>query len=221
MIFPQTLFSLNLTIFHRYLWGWLFGVVFFILCIYVRLLRESRFFKLTGARYSKLEVLCSLLPSLIVICLMLPSLYLLYRRNMLDTARELTLKVVGHQWYWNYEYCDFSDLAFERFMSGLEDLGPGGYRLLETDKHLIVPHGVNLRLCFTSGDVIHSWALPAAGVKVDCIPGILNTCVLRFLFVGLTYGQCREICGANHRFIPVVVEILPWESFFFWLNYFL
>lgn len=97
----------------------------------------------------------------------------------------------------------------------MEDLVVGDSRLLDVDKRLVLPCGLNIRLCFTRVDVIHSWALPGAGIKVDCVPGNLNTLVVNFPFVGIFYGQCRELCGANHSFMPIVVEVTTWEPFFY------
>jgi heme/copper-type cytochrome/quinol oxidase subunit 2 len=183
------------------------GIFVFILFLVILIFTTPGYFKLAGAKYPGVEICCYILPALIIFSIIIPRIYLLYRSNILETRRELTIKIVAHQWYWTYEYRDIEALAFDSFMKRMEDLSSGEMRLLDVDKRIVVPCGVNLRLCFTSADVIHSWALPGAGIKVDCVPGNLNSIVVNFPFVGVFYGQCREICGANHSYIPIVVEV--------------
>jgi len=151
-----------------------------------------------------------------LVFLALPSLRLLY---LLDEVNYpvLTVKAVGHQWYWSYEYSDFSDVEFDSYIVSSGDLEVGDYRLLEVDHRMVVPTWCDIRVLVSSADVLHSWAVPSLGVKVDAVPGRLNQlsfCVNR---AGVYYGQCSEICGANHSFIPIAVEAVDVESFVSWL----
>lgn len=125
----------------------------------------------------------------------------------------VTVKVIGHQWYWRYEYADLKNLEFDAYIIQVRDLRENGFRSLEVDNRTVVPYYTQVRVLVTASDVIHSWAVPRLGVKVDAVPGRLNQ--LRFLSerVGVIYGQCSEICGANHRFIPIILEIVPVKVF--------
>lgn len=122
--------------------------------------------------------------------------------------------MIGHQWYWRYEYSDFKDLEFDAYILTSEELKINSYRALEVDNRTKIPFLTQIRILVSASDVIHSWTIPRAGIKVDAVPGRLNQ--LRFLAerVGVVYGQCSEICGANHRFMPIVLEIIPLISFF-------
>ena len=164
-----------------------------------------------------IETIWTILPALILLFLAFPSLRLLY---LLDEVREpaLTIKSIGHQWYWSYEYSDFASLEFDSYMLPTDDLAPGQYRLLEVDNRAIVPILAEIRVLVTAADVIHSWTVPALGVKADAIPGRLNQ--LRFTITrpGVFYGQCSEICGANHSFIPIVLEAIPRSNFINWVR---
>nr|AAR13391.1 cytochrome oxidase subunit 2 [Phoronis architecta] len=165
----------------------------------------------------QIEIVWTILPALVLIFLALPSLRLLY---LLDEVNDpvLSLKVIGRQWYWSYEYSDFVDLSFDSYMIPEEDLSPGMFRLLEVDHRTVVPYGVSVRALITAGDVIHSWTVPALGVKADAIPGRLNQLSFLINHPGVFYGQCSEICGANHSFMPIVVEATDISSFINWVN---
>ena len=163
------------------------------------------------------ETLWTILPAFILLFLALPSLRLLY---LLDEVRSpsLTLKATGHQWYWTYEYSDFKNLEFDSYILPADDLLPGQFRLLETDNRAILPIYTETRILVTAADVIHSWTVPSLGVKADAIPGRLNQLGLTITRPGIFYGQCSEICGANHSFIPIVIESVNTQSFINWLN---
>nr|NP_443219.1 cytochrome c oxidase subunit II [Chauliodus sloani]BAB69978.1 cytochrome c oxidase subunit II [Chauliodus sloani] len=163
----------------------------------------------------ELEVVWTVLPALVLILIGFPSLLILYVMDEIDDPL-LTVKAVGHQWYWSYEYTDFSDLGFDSYMIPTQDLAPGHFRLLEADHRLVVPISVPTRVLITAEDVLHSWAVPALGVKMDAVPGRLNQVSLFTHRPGVYYGQCSEICGANHSFMPVVVEAVPFERFEHW-----
>nr|YP_009735040.1 cytochrome c oxidase subunit II [Phylloscopus fuscatus]QAY81686.1 cytochrome c oxidase subunit II [Phylloscopus fuscatus] len=162
-----------------------------------------------------IELVWTILPAIVLITLALPSLRILY---MMDEISEpdLTLKAIGHQWYWSYEYTDFKDLTFDSYMIPTADLPLGHFRLLEVDHRVIVPTHSTVRVIVTADDVLHSWAVPSLGVKTDAIPGRLNQTSFLASRPGVYYGQCSEICGANHSFMPIVVESAPLANFESW-----
>nr|QNN90436.1 cytochrome c oxidase subunit II [Parophasma galinieri] len=162
-----------------------------------------------------IELIWTILPAAVLIMLALPSLRILY---MMDEINEpaLTLKAIGHQWYWSYEYTDFKDLTFDSYMTPTTDLPLGHFRLLEVDHRVIVPAESPVRIIVTADDVLHSWAVPSLGVKTDAIPGRLNQTSFLANRTGIFYGQCSEICGANHSFMPIVVESVPLANFESW-----
>nr|YP_009434206.1 cytochrome c oxidase subunit II [Gyps fulvus]ARR28307.1 cytochrome c oxidase subunit II [Gyps fulvus] len=163
----------------------------------------------------EIELIWTILPAIVLIMLALPSLQILY---MMDEINEpdLTLKAIGHQWYWTYEYTDFKDLTFDSYMVPTTDLLPGHFRLLEVDHRMIVPMESPIRIIVTANDVLHAWAVPALGVKTDAIPGRLNQTSFITTRPGVFYGQCSEICGANHSYMPIVVESTPLAHFEHW-----
>nr|WDE80398.1 cytochrome oxidase subunit 2 [Catharus ustulatus]WDE80399.1 cytochrome oxidase subunit 2 [Catharus ustulatus]WDE80400.1 cytochrome oxidase subunit 2 [Catharus ustulatus]WDE80401.1 cytochrome oxidase subunit 2 [Catharus ustulatus]WDE80402.1 cytochrome oxidase subunit 2 [Catharus ustulatus] len=163
----------------------------------------------------EIELVWTILPAAVLIMLALPSLRILY---MMDEINEpdLTLKAIGHQWYWTYEYTDFKDLTFDSYMIPTSDLPLGHFRLLEVDHRVIVPTSSKVRVIVTADDVLHSWAVPSLGVKTDAIPGRLNQTSFLASRPGIYYGQCSEICGANHSFMPIVVESTPLANFENW-----
>nr|BCM23402.1 cytochrome c oxidase subunit 2 [Leiodon cutcutia] len=160
----------------------------------------------------ELEMIWTFLPAVILVLLALPSLRLLYLMDEVDSPH-FTIKAVGHQWYWTYEYTDHAGLTFDSYMTPPQELAPGQFRLLEVDCRLLVPTNTPMRLLVTADDVIHSWAVPTLGIKVDAVPGRLNQTILFTSRPGVYYGQCSEICGANHSFMPIVVEAVSPTSF--------
>jgi len=164
-----------------------------------------------------IEIIWTVVPALILIVLALPSLRLLY---LIDESAEpsLTLKAVGHQWYWSYEYSDFNSVEFDSYIVPTNSLEVGDYRLLEVDNRIILPFLTQIRLLVTAADVLHSWTVPSLGVKADAIPGRLNQ--LNFLInrPGIFYGQCSEICGANHSFMPISLEAVSSLDFLKWVQ---
>nr|QTJ25285.1 cytochrome c oxidase subunit II [Passer montanus saturatus] len=163
----------------------------------------------------EIELVWTILPAMVLVMLALPSLRILY---MMDEINEpdLTLKAIGHQWYWTYEYTDLKDLTFDSYMVPTTDLPLGHFRLLEVDHRVIVPMSSSVRVIVTADDVLHSWAVPSLGVKTDAIPGRLNQTSFLASRPGVFYGQCSEICGANHSFMPIVVESTPLANFESW-----
>nr|AWB98227.1 cytochrome c oxidase subunit 2 [Anopheles homunculus] len=163
-----------------------------------------------------IEIIWTVLPAIILMFIAFPSLRLLYLMDEINTP-SLTLKSVGHQWYWSYEYSDFLNLEFDSYMIPTNELEMSGFRLLDVDNRIILPMNNQIRILVTATDVLHSWTIPSLGVKVDATPGRLNQ--LNFLMnrPGLFFGQCSEICGANHSFMPIVIESVPMNFFIKWI----
>lgn len=167
----------------------------------------------------EIETIWTILPAFILLFLALPSLRLLYLIDEI-TNPSFTLKTIGHQWYWRYEYSDFSNIEFDSYITPTEDLKEGEFRLLEVDNRAILPMQTEIRILVTAADVIHSWTVPSLGVKVDAIPGRLNQVGMYVSRPGVFYGQCSEICGANHSFMPIAIETVDFSSFTKWINQF-
>ena len=163
-----------------------------------------------------IEVIWTVIPIMILIVIAIPSFKLLYFQDRTVDA-EMTIKAVGHQWYWTYEYPDHDDLTFDALMIADEDIGDGQTRLLETDNRVVVPVGTNIRLLTTADDVIHAWTIPAFGIKIDATPGRVNESWFHVEKEGIYYGQCSELCGVYHGFMPIAVEVLSKEAFAAWL----
>nr|YP_010947476.1 cytochrome c oxidase subunit II [Parupeneus biaculeatus]WGO62589.1 cytochrome c oxidase subunit II [Parupeneus biaculeatus]WNH38509.1 cytochrome c oxidase subunit II [Parupeneus porphyreus] len=163
----------------------------------------------------EIEIIWTVLPAVILIMIALPSLRILYLMDEINDPH-LTIKAVGHQWYWSYEYTDYEDLAFDAYMIPTGDLEPGQFRLLEADHRMVIPVESPIRVLISAEDVLHSWAVPSLGVKMDAVPGRLNQTAFIASRPGIFYGQCSEICGANHSFMPIVVEAVPLEHFEDW-----
>ncbi len=164
----------------------------------------------------EIETIWTIIPAVILVFLALPSLRLLY---LLDEVGDcgLTVKTIGHQWYWSYEYSDFLNIEFDSYIVPTDELNPGDFRLLDVDHRVVLPTQTDVRILVTSADVIHSWAIPSLGVKADAIPGRLNQLRFYVKYPGVFYGQCSEICGANHSFMPIVLEAIPLENFMEWV----
>ena len=184
--------------------------------MFVYLVFNSYYFKSFRVEYQFGELLCSVFPTLILVFQMVPSIGLLYYYGLMNLESGLTIKVIGHQWYWSYEYSDIDGLEFDSYMKLNDSLSVGEPRLLEVDNRCVVPCDVNVRFCITSSDVIHSWAIPRFSIKLDAMSGVLRTVCYGFQVVGVFYGQCSEICGANHSFMPIALEVTLLENFKNW-----
>nr|YP_009988578.1 cytochrome c oxidase subunit II [Bathytoshia brevicaudata]QNM39890.1 cytochrome c oxidase subunit II [Bathytoshia brevicaudata] len=163
----------------------------------------------------EIEIVWTIVPAIILILIALPSLRILYLMDEINDPH-ITIKALGHQWYWSYEYTDYQNLEFDSYMIQTEDLSPGQFRLLEADHRMVVPMQSPIRVLVTAEDVLHAWTVPALGVKIDAVPGRLNQTAFIISRPGVFYGQCSEICGANHSFMPIVVEAVPLEYFENW-----
>jgi len=163
----------------------------------------------------QIETIWTILPAVILIFLAIPSLRLLYLTDEINSP-SVTIKTIGHQWYWRYEYSDFSDIQFDSYILPTSELNNGEFRLLEVDNRIVVPIQLEIRILVTAADVIHSWTIPSIGVKIDAIPGRLNQLGFIANRPGVFYGQCSEICGSNHSFIPIAIEVVDTKSFINW-----
>nr|WMQ78037.1 cytochrome c oxidase subunit II [Zaranga tukuringra] len=164
-----------------------------------------------------IELIWTILPAITLIFIALPSLRLLYLLDELNNPL-ITLKSIGHQWYWSYEYSDFKNIEFDSYMIPYNELNPNNFRLLDVDNRIILPMNNQIRILVTATDVIHSWTVPSLGVKVDANPGRLNQTNFFINRPGIFYGQCSEICGANHSFMPIVIESISTNNFINWIN---
>ena len=167
--------------------------------------------------HTVLEVVWTAVPVLILVIIAIPSFKLLYYMDDLPET-EMTVKAVGHQWYWTYEYPDQGNFQFDAYMIDEADLKPGEPRLLATDNHVVIPANTNVRVQVTATDVLHSWAMPSAGLKIDAVPGRLNEIWVNFEQPGMYYGQCSELCGVNHGFMPIAIEVVTKEQFTAWVE---
>nr|UFZ13101.1 cytochrome c oxidase subunit II [Protohermes spectabilis] len=164
-----------------------------------------------------IEIIWTILPAITLIFIALPSLQLLY---LLDEISDpsITFKAIGHQWYWSYEYSDFLNTEFDSYMVPMNEMLESNFRLLDVDNRIILPMLSQIRVLVTATDVLHSWTIPALGVKIDATPGRLNQTSFFMNRPGLFYGQCSEICGANHSFMPIVIESVSTNSFINWIK---
>nr|YP_009536309.1 cytochrome c oxidase subunit II [Rhipicentor nuttalli]AYN50574.1 cytochrome c oxidase subunit II [Rhipicentor nuttalli] len=159
----------------------------------------------------EIEIIWTIIPAITLIFIAIPSLHLLYLTD--ETFNyQISIKILGHQWYWSYEYSDFNK-EFDSFMIPEEEMNKNSFRLLETDNNLVIPTNTNIKYLVSSADVIHSWTIPSLGMKMDAIPGRLNQCFSISSRPGLFFGQCSEICGANHSFMPISLEITSIKNF--------
>ena len=168
-----------------------------------------------------IEVIWTLIPSFILIIIAIPSFGLLYAMDDIIDP-EITLKTIGHQWYWSYEYSDYVNLglkiSFDSYMIPEAELTLGQLRLLEVDNSIILPLGVYVRINVTSADVLHSWAVPSLGIKIDAVPHRINSGSIFLQRTGVFYGQCSEICGVNHGFMPIVVKSVSLDNYLNWIK---
>nr|AAS13588.1 cytochrome oxidase subunit II [Papilio birchallii] len=164
-----------------------------------------------------IELIWTIIPTITLIFIALPSLRLLYLLDELNNPL-ITLKSIGHQWYWSYEYSDFNNVKFDSYMIQYNKSTPNNFRLLDVDNRIILPMNNQIRIMVTAADVIHSWTIPSLGVKIDANPGRLNQTNLFINRPGIFFGQCSEICGANHSFMPIMIESVSIKNFINWIN---
>lgn len=231
---PATPLMEGIINFHNHIMFFMIGVGVFViwllgrcLIIYNETVNTAKIDNFTHA--TLVEIVWTIVPALILIVIAVPSFALLYSMDeMLDPA--VTLKVVGHQWYWSYEYSDYVHISenglninFDSYMVDEADLHDSNekdkfrLRLLEVDNKVILPVKTHIRVLVTAADVLHSWAVPSFGIKVDACPGRLNQTTLFIKRPGVFYGQCSELCGTNHGFMPICVEAVTIAEYLEWL----
>lgn len=205
----------------------MFFLTFILFFVSVLLARTLYYFSYNTGRTANpvihgtvIEIVWTVVPSLILVIVALPSFALLYSIDeVIDPS--LTIKCTGHQWYWSYEYSDSSEeigaLNFDSYMVPEDELELGELRLLEVDNRIVLPMGTHIRVLVTAADVLHSWAVPSLGIKVDACVGRLNETSMFALREGVFYGQCSEICGVGHANMPIVVEAVSVDNYIQWL----
>lgn len=199
--------------------------VFYMLTRIILLFRQSNVkTERSNVSHSTLiEVLWTLTPAVILVLIAVPSFALLYAMDE-PIDPKVTIKAVGHQWYWSYEYSDYETesgenaITFDSYMIPEDELESGDLRLLEVDNRVIVPINTHVNVVVTAADVLHSWSVPSLGVKMDAVPGRLNQISMFIQREGVFYGQCSEICGANHGFMPIVVQAVSLDEYVDWVN---
>nr|QMX77168.1 cytochrome c oxidase subunit II [Colochela zhongi] len=181
----------------------------------------NKFINKNSLNKQNIEIIWTITPSILLIFIALPSIHLLYLMHEMNSPL-LTIKALGHQWYWSYEYTDFKNIEFDSYMIKNNNYSNmlNSFRLLDVDNNMIIPMTVQTRMLISSTDVIHSWAVPSLGKKIDAIPGRLNQISLLIKRPGLFFGQCSEICGANHSFMPIDIESTNMNMFLKWINSF-
>lgn len=179
--------------------------------------------KLKFTHNTAIEIIWTCIPSFILIVIAIPSFGLLYAMDDIIDP-QITVKAIGHQWYWSYEYSDYDNINdsntinFDSYMVPETELKLGQLRLLEVDNAMVLPMGVYVRLNVTGADVLHSWTVPSLGVKIDAVPHRINSGVIFLQRLGVFYGQCSEICGVNHGFMPIVVKSVSIDKYIDWVT---
>nr|YP_010238967.1 cytochrome c oxidase subunit II [Megalinus hunanensis]QTE20682.1 cytochrome c oxidase subunit II [Megalinus hunanensis] len=196
-------------------------MILLMITVLVGYLMLSLFFNKFNYRYllegQTIELIWTILPAVTLIFIALPSLRLLY---LLDEVNNplMTIKTIGHQWYWSYEYSDFKNVEFDSYMIPSNEMNLYNFRLLDVDNRITIPYNSQIRMLVTAADVLHSWTIPALSIKIDATPGRLNQISFFINRTGLFFGQCSEICGANHSFMPIVMESISPNYFMNWIS---
>jgi len=197
----------------------LVGVTWFLLSvIYDSIGKNDKLVYKYNNHGTLVEIIWTLTPALILIGIAFPSFKLLYLIDeVIDPA--ITIKGIGYQWYWEYEYGDYDQpIKFDSYMIPTDDLEMGQFRLLEVDNRIVVPVDTRVRVVVTAADVLHSWAMPSLGIKIDAIPGRLNQVSFLVEREGVYYGQCSELCGTNHFGMPIVIEAVSLDKYISWVD---
>nr|AML25990.1 cytochrome c oxidase subunit II [Staphylinidae sp. BMNH 1274232] len=196
-------------------------MILLMITMLVGYIMSSLFFNKLNYRYllegQTIELIWTILPAITLIFIALPSLRLLYLLDEINNP-VVTIKTIGHQWYWSYEYTDFKNIEFDSYMIPTNDLNLYNFRLLDVDNRIVLPYNSQIRMLVTAADVLHSWTIPSLSVKIDATPGRLNQINFFMNRTGIMFGQCSEICGANHSFMPIVLESISPLYFINWIN---
>lgn len=219
---PATEVMRDIVDFHDILLWICIGVTLFVmvlmLFIFVKFNAKANPTPSKTTHHTGLEIVWTIVPIVILIFIAVPSFRLLYLGDVIPES-DLTVKAIGNQWYWTYEYPDHDDFSFDSYMLTDEEAAAAGHpRLLGTDTHIVVPVNKTVRMIVTASDVIHSWAIPAFGVKIDAVPGKLNETWFKAEREGMYYGQCSELCGKDHGFMPIMVEVVSEEKYNAWIT---
>ena len=193
-------------------------VLFLLLYIAFRFNSSRNQIASTTTHNAVVEILWTVIPVVLLIIIAIPSFRLLYVSETIPKA-DLTIKAIGNQWYWSYEYPDYGDIVFDANMLNDDELSDPKLRLLETDTQIFVPVNKVVKLQITSNDVLHAWTIPAFGVKMDAVPGRLNETWFKANQEGLFYGQCSELCGPKHAFMPINVKVVSEKEFEDWIGF--
>nr|AKM70225.1 cytochrome oxidase subunit II [Anoecia fulviabdominalis] len=193
------------------------SMIMFMISYIMIFIINNKFINIKILENQMIELIWTITPPLILIFIAMPSLHLLY---LMDETKSplLTIKIFGHQWFWSYEYSDFKNIEFDSYM--MNSNFKENFRLIEVDNKTIMPFKINMRLLISSEDVIHSWTIPSLAIKIDAIPGRMNQINLFLNRPGLYFGQCSEICGINHSFMPIQIESINLKKFIYWIKNF-
>nr|YP_009440924.1 cytochrome c oxidase subunit II [Hydromanicus wulaianus]AHC32054.1 cytochrome c oxidase subunit II [Hydromanicus wulaianus] len=179
---------------------------------------NNKLYNFNLLEHQNIELIWTIIPSVFLLMIAFPSLHLLYLMDETNKPN-LTIKILGHQWYWSYEYSDFKNIEFDSYMLPLSS--PSSlFRLLDVDNRMIIPMNTQIRSLISSLDTIHAWTIPSMGIKTDAMPGRLNQLTFSINRPGLFFGQCSEICGTNHSFMPICIESINLNFFFKWIKKF-
>nr|QLY89665.1 cytochrome c oxidase subunit II [Hydraena riparia] len=196
-------------------------IIILMITMLVSYMMLTLFFNKFNYRYllegQMIELIWTILPAMTLIFIALPSLNLLYLLDEINSPL-ISIKSIGHQWYWSYEYTDFKNIEFDSYMIPMNEMNMSSFRLLDVDNRIVIPYNSQIRMMVTAADVLHSWTIPSLSVKIDATPGRLNQINFFMNRTGLFYGQCSEICGANHSFMPIVIESISPNFFIKWMN---
>jgi len=194
----------------------LFVLLLLILCA-VKFNRKANPTPSKTTHNTMIEIVWTVAPVLILVVLAVPSFRLLYNELEIPEAH-MTIKATGYQWYWGYEYPDNNDISFDSYMLQDDERGPNDPRLLAVDNEIVVPVGKVVRVQVTAADVLHSFAMPSMGLKMDAVPGRLNETWFQAEREGIYYGQCSELCGTLHAFMPIAIRVVSDEQFTQWAS---
>ena len=194
-----------------------FSIMLYVLIKFRKKPEDKIVFNTKNSHNTVLEILWTLIPLIIVGFLTISNVKLIRHEQQIPKV-EMTLKAIGYQWYWGYSYPDYKNFAFDSYMKATDSLENKDLRFFEVDNRVVVPINTNILLQVTSADVIHSWAVPALGVKIDAVPGRLNETWFNIKTPGVYYGQCSELCGRLHGFMPIVIVAVEKEQFDEWIQ---
>ncbi len=216
---PASTTAYEMEEFHNLLFIIITGITLFVLALLVFVIvRYNKHLNPEPAKFSHnttIEVIWTVVPVLILLVILFPSLRLIYYSDR-TLEPELTIKVTGYQWYWGYEYPEYEGLEFLSYMVPDDEIGLGQKRLLSTDNVVVLPVDTNIQILVTAADVLHSWAVPSLGLKKDAVPGRLNETWVRITKPGTYYGQCSELCGKDHAYMPIEIRAVPKDVFERW-----